>query len=423
MIQNFTPNSLVPDSLSTDFDQSILNSHTIYSGPGIFITIESKNCLNFASPNLFGLNMNQQLINSSIKAIENYAVGACGPRQFYGTMDSHLDFEKHLANWIGSEDCVNYCYPFSTTLSIIPAFVRNSDICFIDEGCWFAVKVGSDLSRSTIVFYHHNDLENLESLIIQWKKNFFRWDKCNRWVISEGLFANDGTILNINKLIELRKKFFLRIILDETYSIGSLGQNGKGICEHFNIQRNFVEVSIGSLGTSFGSLGGFAVGTKELCSYQRLASYAYIFSASPPSFSVVAASKSLDILQTEAFERIENQRKNSILLRMLLNENLKSFSILGSEISPIVHIKMNHNGSIKEMDDYFQSIVDFCLEKELAISKTKYVRTRDLKAPLPALKLFVSAGHSPQQIEYCVLVLKTAIETLKFEPKSCHNQF
>lgn len=223
---------------------------------------------------------------------------------------------------------------------------------------------------------------------------------------------NDGTVLDLPKLIEIRNEYCLRLIIDETISFGSLGNSGRGVCEHFNVSRDLVEVSIGSLGSCFGSLGGFTLGTKELCAYQRLGSYAYIFSASPPCFSVIAASKAIEILRTDAESRIQSLRQNSALIRKEL-KSIPKFKVLGDEVSPLIHLQYTESISLKEADTYLQSIVDECILHDLAISKSKFCRSFDVKPSFPTLKIYVSSGHTSEQIQKGVSILKGVIESVK----------
>ncbi|KAH0786429.1 Serine palmitoyltransferase 1 [Histomonas meleagridis] len=413
IISEWKPKPLIPDLPENEIDRSILTEKTITSGPSDTIEVDGKRMINFGTPNFYGLNMNQEIIDASLAAIDKYAVGACGPRQFYGTMDAHLEVEKEMANFLEVEDTVNYCYPFATTTSIIQALIKNSDITFVDDGAWFACHLGSELTRSKVIFYKHNDLQDLREKVANAKNTFPRWSKCNRWVITEGLFINDGTLLDLPALVQLRKEFCLRLIIDETYSFGSVGKTGRGVCEHYNISRDYVEVSIGSYGPAFASLGGFSVSTKELCAHQRLASHAYIFSASPPCFNVVAATKAIQIVEKDGEQRIEKLRSNIQLARNELN-GINGFKILSDEISPIIHLSLTqHKETIKEEDEFLQKFCDDCMsdEKPVALAKAKFVRARDKKAGWPTLKVFISQAHSEEQIkEACATIKKVAMK-------------
>ena len=406
IISEWKPLPVVPD-VPENADHSILNTHVVSSGPSDTIVVDDKKVLNFGVANFLGLGMNKEIIDSALEAIDHYAVGACGPRQFYGTMDAHLNLEAELAKFFGTEDAVNYCYPFATTTSVVQALIKNSDITFIDEGCWYAAKLGAELTRGKIIKFRHNDMKDLREKVTYQRATFPRWSKCNRWVVCEGIYLNDGAILNLPELMNIRKDFCLRTIIDETYSFGVLGDTGRGVLEHFHVPREDVEASIGSLGPAFATLGGFTIGNKELSSFQRLSSYAYIFSASPPCFNVVAGTKALQILENDAADRIKVLRKNTSLARETL-KGVQGFDILGSDESPMIHLQLTQKKSIPEENVLLEKIVDKTLENGVAITKAKYVDTKQPEMR-PTLKIFISQAHSEEQIKTAMNTIKEAI--------------
>lgn len=411
IIELWNPKPVVPEELPEDTDKSVLNEKVVTSAPTDVIEVDGVKAINMAVPNFFGLNNDPRVLEASQKAIDHYAVGACGPRQFYGTMDAHLEVEKEMAKWLNTEDSVNYCFPFATTTSIIQAFSHNTDVVFVDENCWFAVKVGAELTRGKVVVFKHNDMNDLRDKIIQTRSSFERWDKCNRWVVAEGISLNDGSVIDLPSIIKLRHEFCLRVILDETYSIGVLGKTGKGACEHFDIDRSEVEISIGSYGTALASLGGFTSSTKELCDHQRLSSHAYIFSASPPPYLVVAAKKSIEIVETEGAERVEKLRANTKLAREGLKD-IKGLEVLGDIISPIIHLKLGKEMDATTQNELLQSICDEALKDEehpTFVVKSKFV-PRDPNGKFPTIKMYISPAHTEEEINDAVAAVKRAAE-------------
>lgn len=136
--------------------------------------------------------------------------------------------------------------------------------------------------------------------------------KVRRFVIVEGLYANYGDVVPLPALVELKKKFCLYLIVDESHSFGLLGKTGGGVCEvtrslslslsrvlhsHlfflvvqlFNVPREDVDIATGSLGNIACSVGGFCSGSNAVVTHQRLNGSGYVFSASlPPYLSAVA---------------------------------------------------------------------------------------------------------------------------------------
>jgi serine palmitoyltransferase len=80
----------------------------------------------------------------------------------------------------------------------------------------------------------------------------------------------------------------------------SLSQaGGRGTVEACNVDVNDVAVTVGSLSTSLGSVGGFCVGTRDVVDHQRLAGAGYCFSASAPPFLCATATAALEELVTD----------------------------------------------------------------------------------------------------------------------------
>ena len=65
--------------------------------------------------------------------IDKYGVGSCGPRGFYGTIDVHLHLEKHIAEFMQTEESIIYAYDLATVPSLLPAFANAKDLIICDE--------------------------------------------------------------------------------------------------------------------------------------------------------------------------------------------------------------------------------------------------------------------------------------------------
>lgn len=108
-----------------------------------------------------------------------------------------------------------------------------------DEGVNFSIQKGLDASRSKIIYFKHNDAKDLERILKEQDvidgKNPKKAAKIRRFIIVEAIYMNSGEICPLPDIIELRKKYKLRLILDESVSFGSLGKTGSGIIEHFLI--------------------------------------------------------------------------------------------------------------------------------------------------------------------------------------------
>jgi serine palmitoyltransferase len=81
-----------------------------------------------SSYNFLGLMNREETKADAIATLGKYGVGTCGPRGFYGTLDSHISLEKDLATFMGTEDGIIYSQGFATISSVISSFAKRGDI-------------------------------------------------------------------------------------------------------------------------------------------------------------------------------------------------------------------------------------------------------------------------------------------------------
>lgn len=157
---------------------------------------------NLASNNIFNFIGNDLLKERAIATLRYYGVGACGPPGFYGTKDVDMKAEADIANFIGIPDCIIYSQAFSTISSVIPAFSKRGDIIVADKSVNYAIRKGIEISRSTVYWYEHNNLEDLERVLAEVEKTQKRKKKLTRrFIVTEGLFEKSGDIVDLPKIV------------------------------------------------------------------------------------------------------------------------------------------------------------------------------------------------------------------------------
>ncbi|KAJ6373773.1 hypothetical protein OIU78_029456, partial [Salix suchowensis] len=194
----------VPESLIPPITEEMpYEPPTLESAAGPHAIINGKYVVNFASANYLGLIGHEKLLESNTSALEKYGVGSCGPRGFYGTIDVHLDCEARIAKFLGTSDSILYSYGLSTMFSTIP-WMRES----IGE-----YKMAFYLSRSTIVYFKHNDMESLRNTLEKIVVGNKRAKELRRYIIVEAVYQNSGQIAPLNEIIRLKEKYIFRVLL------------------------------------------------------------------------------------------------------------------------------------------------------------------------------------------------------------------
>lgn len=113
-----------------------------------------------------GLLNNEEIKESALSALRKYGVGSCGPPGFYGTLDVHIELEKSIAEFLDVEASIIYSQGFSCISSAIPAFAKRGDYVVVDDSCGLAIQKGVAISRSNVTYFKHNDVNDLENILI-----------------------------------------------------------------------------------------------------------------------------------------------------------------------------------------------------------------------------------------------------------------
>jgi len=120
---------------------------------------------------------------------------------FYGTQDVHVKTEADIAAHIGAPACIVYAQAFSTISSVIPAFSKRGDIIVADRAVNYAIRKGIQISRSTVRWYDHNDLEDLERVLARVVKEQAKKPLTRRFIVTEGLFEDVGDVVDLPKIV------------------------------------------------------------------------------------------------------------------------------------------------------------------------------------------------------------------------------
>lgn len=356
------------------------------------------------------------IMEKAIESLHKYGVGSCGPRGFYGTIDVHLELEERLAKFLQVEDTCVYSYGFSTIASAIPSYAKKNDIIFADEKVWFAIQKGIDASRSTVRYFKHNDMDDLERLLVEASQKKELNPKRRAFLVAEAIYFNTGKMCPLRKLVELARRFKLRIILDESLTIGVIGKHGRGLTEHLNVPRDEIDLIVGSLEHSFATIGGFCAGTHFIVEHQRLSGLGYCFSASLPPMLTQAAITALDILE-EKPAIISGLDENSKKLNRALC-NLKHYTFSGDELSPVKHIYIKDGArNIDEKEKYLKHITKYIMEKGVAMTIAVYLRDSEINCPEPSIRLASSRKLNDDNISLICSLLDEAYEKVAPKPK------
>ena len=139
---------------------------------------------------------------------------------------------------------------------------------------------GVRAAGSSVKVFKHDDPVHLEQVlrkaIVEGQPGKNRpWRKI--LVICEGVYSMEGEISHLKEIVDVCKKYKAYVYLDEAHSIGAMGATGRGITEHAGVDTADVDVMMGTFTKSFGGMGGYIAGSKDLIDHIRKSSSGSIY--------------------------------------------------------------------------------------------------------------------------------------------------
>ena len=271
--------------------------------PGMKVRVKGREMGMYASYSYLGLINHPRINEAARKAVDKFGTGTHGVRSLAGTLTIHSELEETIANFKHAEDAVTYSSGYATNLTVVSTLMGRGDYVFSDKLNHASIVDGCLMSGAEFRRFRHNDMEHLEGLLRNAPADVAKL------VIADSVFSMDGDIIDLPKMLELTKKYNAWLMIDEAHSVGVLGTTGTGIEEHFGLG-DVIDIKMGTLSKTIPSVGGYVAARKEIITYLRHASRAYIFSAALPPAQAAAANESFKVILDEP-ERIEKLNLNT----------------------------------------------------------------------------------------------------------------
>ena len=219
-----------------------------------------------------------------------------GARMMSGHTELHEQLEQELAHFVDKQAAYLLNFGYQGILSTVDTLVGKDDVIVYDVDAHACIVDGVRLHLGKRFTYKHNDVESLE-------KNLQRATKVAEQtgggilVISEGVFGMRGEQGRLKEIVELKKKYNFRFLVDDAHGFGTLGENGKGAGNEQGVQDQ-IDVYFATFAKSMASTGAFVAADKEIIDYIKYNMRSQMFAKSLQMQLVKGALKRLDLLRT-----------------------------------------------------------------------------------------------------------------------------
>ena len=292
-----------------------------------------KEVITWSVNDYLGLSNHPEVREIDAQAAKDYGSAyPMGARMMSGHTEIHEKLEEELAEFVNKESAYVLNFGYQGILSTVETLVSKNDVIVYDIDSHACIVDGVRLHVGKRFTFQHNDIESLE-------KNLKRAEKIIEktgggiLVISEGVFGMRGEQGKLKEIVDLKKKYDFRLLVDDAHGFGTLGATGAGAGEEQGVQDE-IDVYFATFAKSMASTGAFIAGSHDVIKFLKYNMRSQMFAKSLQMQLVVGARKRLHLLKTKP-ELREKLWSNVNLLQNGLKERGFDIGTTKSCVTPV----------------------------------------------------------------------------------------
>ncbi|MFI3282076.1 MAG: pyridoxal phosphate-dependent aminotransferase family protein [Rikenellaceae bacterium] len=359
---------------------------------GPHMKFRGKMMLNWSLNNYLGLANHPEVREADAKGAADFGMAApMGARMMSGQTKYHEQLERELCDFVGKEDAFLLNFGYQGMISIIDCLLTHRDVVVYDAECHACIIDGLRMHKGKRFVYGHNDEESLHKQL-QHATDLAESQRGGVLVITEGVFGMKGDLGFLDKVVEAKKKFDFRLLVDDAHGFGTMGANGRGTAEHFGVIDQ-VDVLFNTFAKSMAGIGAFVAGPKWLINFFRYNMRSQLYAKSLPMPMVMGALKRLELIKAHP-EYLTKLWEITNALQSGLKANGFEIGVTQSPVTP-VYMKGGVNEATNLIVDLRENHALFCsIVIYPVIPKGEII-----------LRVIPTAAHSLEDVDYALNAL------------------
>ncbi len=340
--------------------------------------------------NYLGLANHPEIRKADAEAAKTWGMAyPMGARMMSGQTKYHEQLEKELAEFVNKKSAFLLNYGYQGMVSIIDSMVNRKDVIVYDSEAHACIIDGLRMHIGKRYVYPHNDIVNMEKQL-QRATKLTEETGGGILVITEGVYGMSGDLGKIKDIVELKKKYNFRLLVDDAHGFGTMGKTGAGTGEEQGVQDG-IDLYFATFAKAMAGIGGFiASNDEEVITYLRYNMRSQTYAKALPMPMVIGAIKRLEIIKTNP----ELKEKLWVIVKAL-QEGLKAKGFnIGNTQSPVTPVILNGevmeaanlNFDLRENYNVFCSIVVYPVVPKGVIM----------------LRLIPTAVHTIEDVEFTI---------------------
>ena len=361
------------------------------------LLIGSKRYVQFCTNNYLGLAADPEVVDAAHRALDRWGVGSGASRLVAGSMESHHELEKDLAEFKHAEAALIFSSGYAANMAVLTTFTSPHDLILSDKLNHASLLDAASASGGTCRTYPHRNYARLSALLERKTGAPDHPDAeqsrihQRSWIITDTVFSMDGDLADVVQLDRIARDHDALLVTDEAHATGVLGPDGRGVAAMYNVESS-VAVSVGTLSKALGSVGGFVTGPHQVIGALINRSRQFIYTTALPAVCTAAARCALHI------SRREPQRRQRVLaLAEHVRAELTQLGYqTGASQSPIIPVMFGSSQHALEAAMWLR-------EQGIFISA---IRPPTVPPNTARLRISLMATHSDAHIEHLLTAMK-----------------
>jgi 7-keto-8-aminopelargonate synthetase-like enzyme len=204
--------------------------HELQSQQDVEVIMEGKRRIMLGSNNYLGLTADERVKEAAIAATRKYGSGCSGSRFLNGTLNLHTQLERDLAEFLHAEAVITFSTGFQSNLGIISSLCGRGDYIISDKENHASIYDGCKLSYAKHLRFNHSDMADLERVLANIPED------AGKLIVTDGVFSMSGDICLLPEIVELKKKYKARLMVDDAHGLGVIGVGGRGTASYFGLE-------------------------------------------------------------------------------------------------------------------------------------------------------------------------------------------
>lgn len=329
-------------ALQTRRQNKLYRRRKILQSPqGAQVRVDGRACIGFSSNDYLGLANHPALITALKDTADKYGVGSGASHLVSGHSAIHQALEEELAEFTGRPRALLFSTGYMANVGTIRALTDSGDLVVQDQLNHASLLDGGFLSRAEFLRYPHQNLSALDQILSTSTAR-------RRLLVTDGVFSMDGDLADVPALAAIADRQDAWLMVDDAHGFGVLGENGRGIAEHYDMNVERLPVLIGTLGKAFGTFGAFVAGSEVMIETLIQFGRTYIYTTALPPAVAAATRVALTLVDSESWRR---QKLQHLIARFQAAASQLDIPLFES-ITPIQPVLIGDDEKVMQISEY-----------------------------------------------------------------------